>query len=71
MLAFRSEAHVDGWCRANGVERGAVFAAEQAWALAQAWYKGRLDPGWRRRTPAEAERILASAGLTGPFWRLV
>jgi hypothetical protein len=48
-----------------------VFTAGQAWALARGWYEGRLDPGWRRRTPDEAERIFASAGLTGPFWSLV
>ena len=71
MLAFRSEAHVDSWCRERRVSRGAVFTAEQAWALARAWYAGRVDPAWRRRTPEEAERIFASVGLTGPFWSLV
>jgi hypothetical protein len=71
MLAFRSEAHAESWCRERGIARGAVFTAEQAWALARGWYEGRLDPAWRRRTPEEAERIFASAGLTGPFWRLV
>jgi hypothetical protein len=71
MLAFRSEAHVDSWCRERGVSQGAVFTAARAWALARAWYAGRLDPAWRRRTPEEAERIFASVGLTGPFWSLV
>lgn len=71
MLAFRSEAHVDSWCRERGVSRGAVFTAEQAWALAQAWYAGRLNPAWSRRAPEEAERIFASVGLTGPSWSLV
>lgn len=71
MLAFRSEAHVDSWCRERGVSRGDVFTAEQAWALARAWYTGRLDPAWRSRAPEEAELIFASVGLTGPFWSLV
>lgn len=70
MLAFRSEAHVDRWCTARRLSRGAVFTLDQAWRLAQAWYAGRLSPDWRRRTPAEAEAVFASAGLTGSFWKL-
>jgi hypothetical protein len=70
MLAFRSEAHVDRWCRARRVQRGAVFTLEQAWRLAHAWYADRLSPDWRRRTPEEAETVFASIGLTGDFWRL-
>lgn len=70
MLAFRSEEHVERWCREHGVERGAAFSARQAWGLARAWYADRLRPGWRRRSPAETEELFASLGLTGPFWRL-
>lgn len=40
------------------------------WRLAHAWYAGRLDPGFRRRTPEEAEALFAELGLTGRFWRL-
>ena len=40
------------------------------WTLVQPWYHGRLDPGWRGRSPEDAERILRSVGLTGDFWRL-
>jgi hypothetical protein len=70
MLAFRSEAHVDRWCKARGVPRGASFSLEQAWGLARAWYRDRLSPGWRRFTPEEGEAIFARLGLTGDFWRL-
>jgi hypothetical protein len=70
MLAFRSEAHVDRWCEARRVPRGAAFTLEQAWQLARAWYRDRLSPDWRRRTPEEAEGIFASIGLAGDFWRV-
>ena len=70
MLAFRSEAHVDRWCEQGGLERGASFGLEQLWRLADAWYRDRLSPGWRRRTAEEAEAVFADVGLTGPFWTL-
>lgn len=70
MLAFRSEAHVDGWCRQTGLERGVIFPLQTAWRLADAWYRNRLSPAWRRRTPEEAQAVFESLGLTGDFWRL-
>jgi hypothetical protein len=70
MLAFRSEAHVDRWCEARGLAKGAVFELEQAWRLASTWYADRLSRGWRRRTPEEAEAVFAAVGLSGDFWRL-
>lgn len=70
MLAFRSEAHVERWCGERRIERDAVFSLEQAWGLGRDWYGDRLSPDWRRRTPAEAEALFASLGLTGSFWRL-
>ena len=70
MLAFRSEAHVERWLGQRGVERGAVFSADQMWRLAHAWYANRLAPDWRRATPVEAEAVFAEVGLTGEFWRL-
>lgn len=70
MLAFRSEAHVDRWCTSRGLPRGASFSLEQAWRLGEAWYADKLSPDWRRATPAEAEAVFASVGLTGDFWRL-
>ena len=70
MLAFRSEAHVARWLEQRLLERGAVFSLAQLWQLADAWYSDRLSPGWRRRTPDQAEALFASLGLTGDFWRL-
>lgn len=70
MLAFRSEAHVDRWCEQSGLERGAAFSLEQMWRLADAWYRDRLSPDWRRRTAEEAEAVFSAQGLAGPFWTL-
>ena len=38
--------------------------------LAYEWYKDRLDPDGRRKTPDEAKAIFASLGLTNAFWNL-
>ena len=70
MLAFRSEEHVERWCRSKGLEQGAQLTPEQQWLLADAWYANRLAPDWRRRTPDEAEALFADVGLEGAFWRL-
>jgi hypothetical protein len=42
-----------------------------AWDLAVAWYRDRLAPDWRRRTPAEVQALFTELGLTDPFWRLI
>jgi hypothetical protein len=70
MLLFRSEEHIDTWYRRQSIPRGATLSLDQQWALAQIWYGDRMAPDWRRRTPAEAESVFASLGLTGEFWRL-
>ncbi len=70
MLAFRSEQHVDRWCEARGIPRGASFSLEQAWELGRRWYGDKLSPDWKRATPEEAEAVFAEIGLTGDFWRL-
>ena len=70
MLAFRSEAHVERWCEARRVPRGASFSLEQAWQLGQAWYGNKLSPDWRRATAEEAQAVFAEIGLTGEFWQL-
>jgi hypothetical protein len=70
MLLFRSEEHVETFSRERGTARGATLTTEQAWRLAHAWYEGRLDPEFRRRTVEEAHEVFASIGLTGPFWDL-
>jgi hypothetical protein len=38
--------------------------------LAQGWYRGRLDRGYRRREPTEAAQYFRSVGLRGAFWGL-
>ena len=71
MLVFRSEDHVEKWCRDWRFERGATLRLGQCWRLAEAWYGAdRRDPLWRRRTPQEAQALFTELGLTGPFWRL-
>jgi hypothetical protein len=70
MLFFRSEEHVVRWSRAQAVPSGAILTRDQIWQLASAWYGDRMEPGWRRRSPAEAQRLFADLDLTGPFWQL-
>jgi hypothetical protein len=70
MLLFRSEEHVDRWLERDGFQRGAILTPEQLWALARAWYRNRMAPDWRRRTPQEAQELFEKLGLTGPFWQL-
>ena len=70
MLLFRDEEHVDRWCRARDLPRGALLTPEQGWRLAYGWFKDRLKPDWRRHTVLETEALLAEIGLTGPFWSL-
>jgi hypothetical protein len=61
---------VNRWCAARNRRVGAVVPLQTAWALAMAWYTGRLEPDWRRRTPAEAQALFTSLGLVGEFWRV-
>ena len=70
MLLFRSEEHVDRWNEARGLPRGGLLSLEQVWRLADAWYRHRMEPGWRRRTPDEANALFADVGLSGSFWKL-
>ncbi len=70
MLLFRSEEHLEEWRRERGLDRGAVLSLQQQWQLADAWYPGRLDPDWKRRTPEQAQAVFEELGLTGTFWRL-
>ncbi len=70
MLLFRSEEHVEEWYRGRDMPAGATLTLERQWDLARIWYADRLSPGWRPRTPEEAEAVFAGVGLTGDFWRL-
>jgi len=69
MLLFRSEEHIDRWCAAWKLPRGATLTVEQAWKLADSWYRDRLSPDWRRRTVNEAHDLFSSLGLVSDFWR--
>jgi hypothetical protein len=71
MLLFRSEEHVDRWCRSRRMERGAILTLEQVWGLARAYYgPDRRDAAWRRKTADESAAVFAELGLTSPFWSL-
>jgi hypothetical protein len=67
---FCNEACVDRWLGATGNERGSVMDLDTLWRLASRWYEGRLDRGYVRREPADAQAYFAEAGLTGEFWGL-
>jgi hypothetical protein len=71
MLLFRSEEHIDRWCRAWNQPHGAVLALTQTWRLADAWYRAdRRPPDWRRKTREEILDLFREIGLTSDFWRL-
>ena len=71
MLLFRSEEHVQNWCRQWKMDFGALLTLEQAWGLAYAWYSpDRRLRDWQRKTVDEVEALLAELGLTSPYWNL-
>ena len=71
MCIFRSEEHIDRWCRNRNRPRGGTMTVPQQWQLARVWHgEDRRAPQWRRKTVDEAERAFADLGLTGDFWRL-
>jgi hypothetical protein len=71
MLFFRSEEHIERWCRTWTMNAGAVIPLEKGWELARIWYgEDRRLPEWRRRTLEETEAVFAKLGFTSEFWRL-
>ena len=71
MLLFRSEEHVDRWCRQWSVKRGAVLSFDQGWQLAQAWFgPDRRQPDWRRKSVEEVEALFEELYLMSDFWTL-
>ena len=70
MLLFRSEQHVDRWCRQWNQVRGGTLTLDQGWRLAKEWYGDRLSPKWHPQTVGEAEAVFAHIGLVGDFWKL-
>ena len=65
---FCSPDCVDDWLARTKLPRGYVMDLDTLWRLASHWYDGRLEPGYVRRDPADAQEYLESVGLTGPFW---
>ena len=71
MLLFRSEEHVESWCKQWNLPHGATLTLDQIFQLATAWFKpDRRNPEWRRYTVEEAMDIFKKIGLTSPFWNL-
>jgi hypothetical protein len=68
MLLFRSEEHVDRWCRERGLPRRPFVSLDQLWHLAVTWYQNRLTVESRRPGLDEMVSIFAEVGLDGPFW---
>jgi hypothetical protein len=67
MLLFRSEEHVDRWCRTWNQPRGEAFELERQWELSRRWYAHRLER-IRRQSSDEAQAILRDLGFTSAFW---
>lgn len=70
MLLFRSEDHVERWCRVRGLPRRPIVSLDQIWQLSLAWYANRLTPESRRPMGDEVKQIFQQVGLTGEFWSL-
>jgi hypothetical protein len=70
MLLFRSEQHVDRWCKQWHVDRGGTLTLDQGWKLSQLWYWDRLSPDWQPFTAPQAQAVFAEVGLVGSFWQL-
>jgi hypothetical protein len=67
---FCSDTCVDRWLELSGNARGHVMDLATLWRLAQHWYDGRLDRGYRRREPAQVADYFRAVGLRGSFWGL-
>ena len=67
---FCGESCVDSWLARTGNERGYVLDLPTLWRLARGWYAGRLERGYQRRDPSEAQEYFRAVGLRGPFWGL-
>lgn len=68
MLFFRSEEHVDSWCKQNQVPRRPIVSIDQLWQLALNWYENRLRTDSQRPASDEIISIFDRIGLSGPFW---
>ena len=62
--------HAQAFVARHGLPPGALVDTERLWRLALPWYGDRLDPDYAPHSAAHRRRLLANAGLTGPFWTL-
>jgi hypothetical protein len=69
MLYFRSEEHVDRWCKQWNQPRGESFSLETAFALAKGFFGDRLQIR-RKKTVEETRALFDSLGFTSDFWKL-
>lgn len=67
-MLFRSEEHVDSWCRVNNMKRGQLLTLKQVWTLSKAWYRNRLNADFEGRSTEEALDIFQQLGLKDAFW---
>jgi hypothetical protein len=70
MLLFRSEEHVDRWCRSRALPKRPLVSMTQLWELSVAWYANRITEDSRRPMGDEVRQIFDRVGLTGPFWEI-
>jgi len=70
MLLFRSEEHVERWCRTRGLPVQPRVSMAQLWELAVAWYANRITEESRRPVGDEVRAIFDRIGLRGPFWEI-
>jgi len=68
MQLFRSEEHLQRWRAPRRPSPGGEMSLETMWKLADAWYRDRLDPAWRRKSAQEAEDLFRQLGLDGEYW---
>jgi hypothetical protein len=68
MNLFRSEEHIARWLGPR--QPGATITIGKLSELAHAWWRDRLDPGWRPHTREQNQAILDGLGLVGEFWTL-
>ena len=71
MLAFRSEGDVTAWLERTGHGFGVMIDFATMWSIAQPWYSGRLEAGWRGLSAEAGQAIFDELGLTGAWWRLI
>jgi len=67
---FRTEADIDAWCARHALPKGATLTMPALWSFAGDWYGNYLQPGWRKRTPAEAQDLFRRHNLSGAFWQV-